>query len=54
VRTPGVARRPVVRLGGVGKALTRQAKVLLLEKGVPEDALKAAAYWRADGTADDE
>jgi hypothetical protein len=26
----------------------------LLEKGVPEDALKAAAYWRADGTADDE
>ncbi|MEN5036919.1 siderophore-interacting protein [Pseudomonas sp. TWI929] len=36
------------------KALTRQAKALLLEKGVPEDALKAAAYWRADGTADDE
>ena len=36
------------------KALTRQAKALLLEKGVQEDALKAAAYWRADGTADDE
>ncbi|WP_079226760.1 siderophore-interacting protein [Pseudomonas putida] len=36
------------------KALTRQAKALLLEKGVAEDALKAAAYWRADGTADDE
>lgn len=35
------------------KALTRQAKALLLEKGVAEDALKAAAYWRADGTADD-
>lgn len=36
------------------KSLTRQAKALLLEKGVAEDALKAAAYWRADGTADDE
>ena len=36
------------------KSLTRQTKALLLEKGVPEDALKAAAYWRADGTADDE
>lgn len=36
------------------KSLTRQAKALLLEKGVPDDALKAAAYWRADGTADDE
>ncbi|MDU9405370.1 siderophore-interacting protein [Pseudomonas sp. zfem004] len=36
------------------KALTRQAKALLLDKGVPEDALKAAAYWRADGSADDE
>ncbi|MCY1187738.1 Siderophore-interacting protein [compost metagenome] len=36
------------------KALTRQAKALLLEKGVKEDALKAAAYWRANGTADDE
>lgn len=36
------------------KALTRQAKALLLDKGVAEDALKAAAYWRADGTADDE
>jgi NADPH-dependent ferric siderophore reductase len=35
------------------KGLTRQAKTLLLEKGVAEDALKAAAYWRADGTADD-
>ncbi|HCV39679.1 siderophore-interacting protein [Pseudomonas vlassakiae] len=34
------------------KSLTRQAKALLLEKGVAEDALKAAAYWRADGTAD--
>ncbi|CAM3853097.1 NADPH-dependent ferric-chelate reductase [Pseudomonas reidholzensis] len=36
------------------KALTRQAKALLLEKGVQEDALKAAAYWREDGSADDE
>ncbi|MNG90254.1 NADPH-dependent ferric-chelate reductase [compost metagenome] len=36
------------------KTLTRQAKALLLGKGVPDDALKAAAYWRADGTADDE
>ncbi len=36
------------------KSLTRQAKALLLAKGVAEDALKAAAYWRADGTADDE
>lgn len=36
------------------KGLTRQAKALLLEKGVPENALKAAAYWRAEGTADDE
>nr|NOY04290.1 siderophore-interacting protein [Gammaproteobacteria bacterium] len=36
------------------KPLTRQAKALLLEKGVPEDALKAAAYWRADGAGDDE
>ncbi|OCT23979.1 siderophore-interacting protein [Pseudomonas putida] len=36
------------------KGLTRQAKALLLEKGVAEDALKAAAYWRAEGTADDE
>lgn len=36
------------------KSLTRQAKALLLEKGVAEDALKAAAYWRAEGTADDE
>lgn len=35
------------------KALTRQAKALLLDKGVPDDALKAAAYWRADGTAED-
>lgn len=35
------------------KALTRQVKAALLEKGVPDDALKAAAYWRADGTADD-
>lgn len=36
------------------KALTRQAKALLLEqKGVSEDCLKAAAYWRADGTADE-
>lgn len=35
------------------KSLTRQAKALLLEKGVSEEALKAAAYWRADGTADD-
>ncbi|MGJ7547789.1 siderophore-interacting protein [Pseudomonas alloputida] len=36
------------------KSLTRQAKALLLERGVAEDALKAAAYWRADGSADDE
>ncbi|AGZ33860.1 MULTISPECIES: siderophore-interacting protein [Pseudomonas] len=36
------------------KSLTRQVKALLLEKGVKESALKAAAYWRADGTADDE
>ncbi|WDM58332.1 siderophore-interacting protein [Pseudomonas sp. NEEL19] len=36
------------------KTLTRQAKAVLLEKGVPEDALKAAAYWRADGAGDDE
>ncbi|MDR6712974.1 NADPH-dependent ferric siderophore reductase [Pseudomonas hunanensis] len=35
------------------KALTRQAKALLLEKGVQDDALKAAAYWREDGSADD-
>lgn len=36
------------------KTLTRQAKALLLEKGVKDDALKAAAYWRLDGSADDE
>ncbi|MFK4231854.1 siderophore-interacting protein [Pseudomonas guariconensis] len=36
------------------KTLTRQAKALLLEKGVKDDALKAAAYWRQDGSADDE
>ncbi|HAB02677.1 MAG TPA: NADPH-dependent ferric siderophore reductase [Pseudomonas sp.] len=36
------------------KSLTRQAKALLLDKGVAEDALKAAAYWRAEGSADDE
>jgi len=36
------------------KSLTRQAKALLLEKGVSEEALKAAAYWRAEGSADDE
>jgi len=36
------------------KSLTRRAKAVLLEKGVAEDALKAAAYWRAEGTADDE
>lgn len=36
------------------KTLTRQVKALLLNKGVAEDALKAAAYWRADGAADDE
>ncbi|MGB9090409.1 MAG: siderophore-interacting protein [Pseudomonas farsensis] len=36
------------------KSLTRQAKALLLDKGVQEDALKAAAYWRAEGTADDD
>lgn len=36
------------------KGLTRQAKALLLDKGVQEEALKAVAYWRADGTAEDE
>lgn len=36
------------------KSLTRQAKALLLDKGVAEDALKTAAYWRAEGSADDE
>ncbi|MDR0212161.1 MAG: siderophore-interacting protein [Pseudomonas putida] len=36
------------------KTLTRQAKALLLNKGVKDDALKAAAYWRQDGSADDE
>lgn len=36
------------------KGLTRQVKRLLLDKGVPEDRLKAAAYWRAEGTPDDE
>jgi NADPH-dependent ferric siderophore reductase len=36
------------------KGLTRQAKALLLEKGIQEDALKAVAYWRADGTPEDE
>ncbi|MBF8757051.1 siderophore-interacting protein [Pseudomonas guariconensis] len=36
------------------KTLTRQAKALLLDKGVKDDALKAAAYWRQDGSADDE
>lgn len=36
------------------KTLTRQAKALLLEKGVKDDALKAAAYWRQDGSVDDE
>ncbi|MCU1721230.1 siderophore-interacting protein [Pseudomonas sp. 5P_5.1_Bac1] len=36
------------------KGLTRKAKALLLEeKGVSEDRLKAAAYWRLDGTADE-
>lgn len=35
------------------KTLTRQTKALLLEKGVKDDALKAAAYWRQDGSADD-
>lgn len=36
------------------KSLTRQIKAVLLDKGVNEQALKAAAYWRADGTADGE
>ncbi|MCK2118806.1 siderophore-interacting protein [Pseudomonas juntendi] len=36
------------------KTLTRQAKALLLEKGVPDDDLQAASYWRADETVDDE
>lgn len=36
------------------KTLTRQAKALLLNKGVKDEALKAAAYWRQDGSADDE
>ena len=36
------------------KSLTRQAKALLLEeKGVNEEHLKAAAYWRLDGSADE-
>ena len=36
------------------KSLTRKAKALLLEeKGVSEDRLKAAAYWRLDGSADE-
>lgn len=35
------------------KSLTRQVKALLLDRGVADDALKAAAYWRADGGADD-
>ena len=31
------------------KALTRKAKALLLEeKGIADDRLKAAAYWRLD------
>ncbi|MCO7596831.1 MULTISPECIES: siderophore-interacting protein [Pseudomonas] len=48
---------PAGRLYGwiaLERTLTRQAKALLLEKGVSEDALKAAAYWRVDGSADDE
>lgn len=35
------------------KSLTRQAKALLLAKGVPAEALKAAAYWRHDETPED-
>lgn len=31
------------------KTLTRQVKALLIGKGVAEDTLKAAAYWRAAG-----
>ena len=34
--------------------VTEQQKALLLEKGVKDDALKAAAYWRQDGSVDDE
>lgn len=36
------------------KSLTRQAKALLLAKGVKEGTLKAAAYWRQEGDIDDE
>ncbi|HKS14469.1 MAG TPA: siderophore-interacting protein [Pseudomonas sp.] len=35
------------------KSLTRQAKALLLGKGVSEEALKAAAYWRLDSSDED-
>lgn len=36
------------------KSLTRQAKALLLEeKGLKDDALKAAAYWRLDSSDDE-
>lgn len=35
------------------KSLTREVKALLLDKGVNEEHLKAAAYWRADASADD-
>ena len=36
------------------KNLTRQVKTLLISKGVAQDALKAAAYWRAEGSASDD
>lgn len=35
------------------KSLTRAVKGLLIDKGVNEDALKAAAYWRAVDSEDD-
>lgn len=36
------------------KSLTREVKTLLISKGVAQDALKAAAYWRAEGSASDD
>ncbi len=36
------------------KNLTRQVKALLIGKGVAQDAFKAVAYWRAEGSASDD
>ena len=36
------------------KNLTSQVKTLLISTGVAQDALKAAAYWRAEGSASDD